>query len=63
MCRLELLHVDQLVEPPATPVTSTLDEEDDETSVQHRDEEQVLLDTRRAFVTYPKGKQSVCVGF
>ncbi|CAK9782930.1 hypothetical protein CC85DRAFT_308742 [Cutaneotrichosporon oleaginosum] len=63
-CRawLELLHVDRLRSASVSPDTTRFatPDTDAETVVYtpHRDEEQVLLDTRRAFVTYPRDVSS-----
>jgi hypothetical protein len=61
--RLELLHVDQLRSAPVSPDTTRFatPDTDAETVVYtpHQDEEQVLLDTRRAFVTYPRGEEKI----
>ncbi|BEJ11669.1 hypothetical protein CspHIS471_0201290 [Cutaneotrichosporon sp. HIS471] len=59
-CRawLELLHVERLRSTPSSPGATRFatPETDAETVVYtpHQDEGQVLLDTRRAFVTYPR---------
>ncbi|GMK56226.1 hypothetical protein CspeluHIS016_0300660 [Cutaneotrichosporon spelunceum] len=59
---LELLHVDRLRSEPSSPEVTRFatPETDAETVVYtpHRDEGQVLLDTRRAFVTYPRDLSS-----
>lgn len=58
--RLELLHVDQLRSAPVSPDTTRFatPDTDAETVVYtpHPDESQVLLDTRRSFITYPRGE-------